>query len=100
MRKRKHLSKAQILNHLHEQRESDQTAVSYCAEQGICKSTFFRWRKVYKGALQDNKDKFIELIPSTQPRNSIVEIDLLGGRTVRFYQGANSKLISQIIRSL
>jgi hypothetical protein len=101
MRKRRNFSKAQILNHLNGQRESGQTAVHYCATQGVCKSTFFRWRKVHKKTLESDLGKFIELIPSgVQARNSIVEIELPSSCTVRFYQGANNALISEIIRGL
>jgi hypothetical protein len=56
---------------------------------------------VHKKTLESDLGKFIELIPSgVQARNSIVEIELPSSCTVRFYQGANSALISEIIRAL
>jgi hypothetical protein len=101
MRKRRNFSKAQLLNHLNGQRESGQAAVHYCATQGLCKSTFFRWRKVHQKSLESDLGKFIELIPpGVQARNSIVEIELPSSCTLRFYQGANNALISEIIRGL
>jgi hypothetical protein len=67
----------------------------------VCKSTVFRWRKERQKTLESDNGKFIELIPSgVQARNSIVEIELPSSCTVRFYQGANSALIGEIIRGL
>lgn len=100
MRNRKSYCSTDILNHLQNQRKSNQTVSFYCAEHDLKTMTFYKWRSRHKAKSTSSVNEFIELPIELNSHDALVEIELLSGATVRFYQGATSSLINKVISSL
>lgn len=102
MGRRRKFSTNQILSHLERQLDFGQTAVSYCSDNRLCRSTFYKWRSLYNGKSESwvVKGEFVELGSSQEAAMAIVELDLQCGSKVRFYQGADKELIAHVIGKL
>ena len=95
-----------MFGHVEAWQASGQAAVSYSAQNNICKSVLYYWLKKYRIAHEipcDKTNRFIALeLPTASPvmfqgANPIIEVSLPGGACVKIYQPVEAFFIRSII---
>lgn len=80
-------------------RSSGQTVSSWCAENGVCPGSYYKWQKQIYELATVEAPKFVEV---EQPKswNATVAVLHMGGAEVELKEGIDEKTLETICRCL
>jgi len=82
------------------QEASGETAAAYCRTEGLCKHSFYGWRKQLAVENKSPKNGFVEIKPQYTPPSRVTHIETPTGFRLTIPLGMDAKFVKNILRVL
>ncbi len=83
-----------------DQEASGETAAAYCRTEGLCKHSFYGWRKQLAAEKQLPKNGFVEIKPQYTTPSQVTHIETPTGYRLTIPLGTDTKFLRNILRAL